>query len=103
MWQPQELALQGGRPEFADVPVDLSSWYLTDEEDMGESVEQGEIIRTLLSVLAAEQRIQAETEARRAAERQAEAEAEARMKAEELRTTEARLQEMEALIKKLRG
>ena len=51
VWQPQELALRGIRPESADVPVDWSSWYLTDEEDMGESVAQGEIIRTMLSAL----------------------------------------------------
>ncbi len=31
--------------------VDWSAWYLTDEEDMGEGCEQGEIIRLLLSVL----------------------------------------------------
>ncbi|HEX2572493.1 MAG TPA: Uma2 family endonuclease, partial [Polyangia bacterium] len=31
--------------------VDWSSWYLTDEEDMGESTEHGLIIRVLLSVL----------------------------------------------------
>jgi Uma2 family endonuclease len=51
VWQPQELALRGIRPESADVPVDWSSWYLTDEEDMGERVAQGEIIRTMLSAL----------------------------------------------------
>ena len=49
--QPQELASRGLRPEAAGVPVDWSSWYLTDEEDMGESAEQGEIIRTMLSTL----------------------------------------------------
>jgi Uma2 family endonuclease len=51
VWQPQELVLRGLRPEEADQPVDWSSWYLTDEEDMGESAEQGEIIRTMLSVI----------------------------------------------------
>lgn len=30
--------------------IDWSSWYLTDEEDVGESPEQGEIIRLLLAV-----------------------------------------------------
>ncbi|HEX2574211.1 MAG TPA: Uma2 family endonuclease [Polyangia bacterium] len=48
-WQPEELLLRGLRPEEAGQSVDWSSWYLTDEEDMGESVEQGEIIRTMLS------------------------------------------------------
>lgn len=33
-------------------PVDWSGWYLTDEDDMGEGAEQGEIIRMLLSCLA---------------------------------------------------
>jgi Uma2 family endonuclease len=51
MWQPRELALRGLRPEKTGLPVDWSSWYLTDEEDMGESAEQGEIIRMMLSVL----------------------------------------------------
>ncbi|HEX2567948.1 MAG TPA: Uma2 family endonuclease [Polyangia bacterium] len=41
----------GLRPEATHLPVDWSSWYLTDEEDMGESAEQGEIVRILLSVL----------------------------------------------------
>jgi Uma2 family endonuclease len=31
--------------------VDWSSWYLTDEEDEGQTIEQAEIIRTMLSVL----------------------------------------------------
>ena len=51
VWQPRELALRGLRPEETGRPVDWSSWYLTDEEDMGESAEQGEIIRMMLSVL----------------------------------------------------
>jgi Uma2 family endonuclease len=40
-----------------DARVDWSRWYLTDEADMGEGFEQGEIIRTLvasLEVLAGE-------------------------------------------------
>lgn len=32
-------------------PIDWSRWYLTDEDDMGEGAEQGEIIRMLLSCL----------------------------------------------------
>jgi Uma2 family endonuclease len=52
VWQPQELVLRGLRPEDADLPVDWSSWYLTDEEDMGEGAEQSEIIRILLSALS---------------------------------------------------
>jgi Uma2 family endonuclease len=51
VWQPRELVLRGLRPEEAGLPVDWSSWYLTDEEDMGESAEQGEIMRTVLSAL----------------------------------------------------
>jgi Uma2 family endonuclease len=39
-------------PEDVGAPIDWSSWYLTDEEDMGESAEQGEIIRMLLSALS---------------------------------------------------
>jgi Uma2 family endonuclease len=50
-WQPQELIQRGLRPEETDRPIDWSSWYLTDEEDMGEGVGQGEIIRTMLSAL----------------------------------------------------
>lgn len=40
-------------PSAADIKtkVDWSSWYLTDEEDMGESCEQNLIIRELLSYL----------------------------------------------------
>jgi Uma2 family endonuclease len=34
-----------------DARVDWSRWYLTDEDDMGEGFEQGEIIRMLLSSL----------------------------------------------------
>lgn len=37
-------------PDLTDE-VDWRSWYLTDEEDMGESPEQGGIIRTLVSIL----------------------------------------------------
>jgi Uma2 family endonuclease len=51
VWQPQELVQRGLRPEEADRPIDWSSWYLTDEEDMGESAEQGEIIRAMISAL----------------------------------------------------
>lgn len=38
-------------PEDIDSYVDWSAWYLTDEEDMGESVEQTQIIRTVRSSL----------------------------------------------------
>jgi hypothetical protein len=36
-------------PDELSARVDWSAWYLTDEEDMAEAAEQGEIIRTLLS------------------------------------------------------
>lgn len=45
------------RSAAAGAPIDWSAWYLTDEDDLGESAEQSEFIRILLStlgVLAAE-------------------------------------------------
>jgi Uma2 family endonuclease len=38
-------------PAELDPVVDWSRWYLTDEEDMSEGFEQGEIIRVLMSCL----------------------------------------------------
>jgi Uma2 family endonuclease len=55
--KPGAFVLRDLAPEDAGAPIDWSAWYLTDEDDMGESAEQGEIIRVLLSalgVLAAE-------------------------------------------------
>lgn len=55
--KPGAFVVRGLAPEDARAPIDWSAWYLTDEEDMGESAEQGEMIRLLLStlgVLAAE-------------------------------------------------
>lgn len=39
------------RPEDLDAVVDWSSWYLSDEDDMGEGIEQSEIIDVLRSAL----------------------------------------------------
>lgn len=50
--RPRALVVRDLTPEQATSPVDWSSWYLTEEEDMGESSEQGEIIRLLLSCLS---------------------------------------------------
>ncbi|GMV39188.1 MAG: hypothetical protein AMXMBFR64_09040 [Myxococcales bacterium] len=62
--RPQDGVTTGSRPprslsvvrdppsEEVGAPIDWTPWYLTDEEDMGESCEQGVIIRVLLSVLA---------------------------------------------------
>ncbi|HEX2570966.1 MAG TPA: Uma2 family endonuclease [Polyangia bacterium] len=50
--RPRALVVRDLTPEQAAWPVDWSSWYLTEEEDMGESSEQGEIIRLLLSCLS---------------------------------------------------
>jgi Uma2 family endonuclease len=55
--KPGAFVVRDLAPEDAAAPIDWSAWYLTDEDDMGESAEQGEIIRVLLStlgVLAAE-------------------------------------------------
>lgn len=49
--KPGAFVVRDPAPEEVGAPVDWSAWYLTDEEDMGESVEQGEIIRVLLSCL----------------------------------------------------
>jgi Uma2 family endonuclease len=55
--KPGAFVLRDLAPEDACTPIDWSVWYVTDEDDTGESAEQGEIIRILLStlgVLAAE-------------------------------------------------
>lgn len=49
--RPTALVMRDISPEEARKPVDWSAWYLTDEEDMGESCEQGDIIRVALSSL----------------------------------------------------
>ena len=49
--KPGAFVVRDLTPGEASAPLDWSAWYLTDEEDMGESAEQGEIIRVLLSVL----------------------------------------------------
>lgn len=51
VYHPRDLALRGLRPEDADLPIDWSSWYLTDEEDMGQAGEQGRIIKIMMSSL----------------------------------------------------
>jgi Uma2 family endonuclease len=48
---PWAFVVRDPTPDEASAPVDWSSWYLTDEEDMGQSVEQGDIIRDLCSSL----------------------------------------------------
>lgn len=48
---PSALVLRSRRKAQGDVPVDWSRWYVTDEEDMGESPEQDEIIKLLRSCL----------------------------------------------------
>ncbi|MGK4002684.1 Uma2 family endonuclease [Sorangium sp. So ce1036] len=50
--RPGAFVVHDPAPEEVGAPVDWSAWYLTDEDDMGESVEQGEIIRILLSCLS---------------------------------------------------
>ncbi|MBI2891940.1 MAG: Uma2 family endonuclease [Deltaproteobacteria bacterium] len=50
--RPRALAVvRDPRPDEIDAPIDWSSWYLTDEEDVGESNEQSQIISVLRSVL----------------------------------------------------
>ena len=49
--RPWAFVVRDPTPEDVGARVDWSAWYLTDEEDMGESVEQTEIIRILLSSL----------------------------------------------------
>ena len=47
--RPWAFVVRDPTPEDIGAKVDWSTWYLTDQEDMGESVEQTEIIRRLLS------------------------------------------------------
>jgi Uma2 family endonuclease len=49
--RPWAFVVRDPTPDDVDARVDWSAWYLTDEDDMGESVEQTEIIRILLSSL----------------------------------------------------
>jgi len=49
--RPSAFVVRDPTPDDVGARVDWSAWYLTDEEDMGESVEQSEIIRILLSAL----------------------------------------------------
>jgi Uma2 family endonuclease len=49
--RPSAFVLRDITPEDAAKPIDWSAWYLTDEDDMGEGCEQGEIIRLILSSL----------------------------------------------------
>jgi Uma2 family endonuclease len=49
--RPWAFVVRDPAPEDIDAYVDRSAWYLTDEEDMGESVEQTQIIRTVRSSL----------------------------------------------------
>jgi Uma2 family endonuclease len=55
--RPSAFVVRDPRPEEIDARVDWSFWYLTDEEDMGQSVEQGhdiQEVRSSLGVLARE-------------------------------------------------
>ncbi|HSO00312.1 MAG TPA: Uma2 family endonuclease [Candidatus Nanopelagicales bacterium] len=49
--KPWAYVVRDPAAEDVGAPVDWSAWYLTDEEDMGESVEQGDIIRLFLAVM----------------------------------------------------
>ena len=49
--RPFALVVQDPQPDEIDTPVDWSVWYLTEEEDMGQSVEQGKTVRPLTSSL----------------------------------------------------
>jgi Uma2 family endonuclease len=49
--RPWAFVVRDPAPEDIDAQVDWSAWYLTDEEDMGESVEQTQINRTVRSSL----------------------------------------------------
>jgi Uma2 family endonuclease len=48
---PRALVVRDLDPNETATPIDWSAWYLTDEEDMGESVEQSSILWQLLSAL----------------------------------------------------
>ncbi|HEU4534400.1 MAG TPA: Uma2 family endonuclease, partial [Polyangiaceae bacterium] len=45
------MVIRDPAPEDVGASVDWSAWYLSDEDDMGEGVDQGEIIRIVLSSL----------------------------------------------------
>ena len=49
--QPRALVVRDAAPNESAALVDWSSWYLTDEEDVGESVEQWSILWQLVSSL----------------------------------------------------
>ncbi len=48
---PRALVVRDPEPHERTAPVDWSTWYLTEEEDVGESVEQSSILWKLLSAL----------------------------------------------------
>jgi Uma2 family endonuclease len=50
--RPWAFVVRDPTPDDAGAAINWSSWYLTDEDDMGEGVEQNEIIRRILSTLA---------------------------------------------------
>jgi Uma2 family endonuclease len=60
---PLALVVYDPPPEELGAPIDWSAWYLTDEDDMGEGVEQGEIADVAQSSLIslAEERAWANT------------------------------------------
>lgn len=49
--RPWAFVVRDPTPDVVGARVDWSAWYLTDEEDMGQSVEQGETIEVLRSSL----------------------------------------------------
>jgi Uma2 family endonuclease len=49
--RPSAFVVRDPRPDEIDARVDWSFWYLTDEEDLGQSVEQGHDIKAVLSSL----------------------------------------------------
>jgi Uma2 family endonuclease len=49
--RPSAFVIRDPAPEDVGARVDWSAWYLTDEQDMGESVEQTQINRAVLSSL----------------------------------------------------
>lgn len=60
---PLALVVYDPPPEELGAPIDWSAWYLTDEDDMSEGIEQGVILRGALSSLItlAEERAWANT------------------------------------------
>ena len=49
--RPSAFVVRDLAPQDVGKPIDWSAWYLTDEDDMGEGCEQGDIIRLVLSSL----------------------------------------------------